>query len=738
MKKFIAIVLAAVMLTTIAPLTAFAETTGPSSYSDTGFYVAEVTFREYSAFTVFDGFNAHNDVLEGAYYDLKTNTLTIEDLKMPDGLLYVVCMGDDFKINVKGNCELGNIVVDGFEYETSLNITGSGTLYVKGKEYGEQYGIEFYETDNGVLNVSDTVTLKIDAVENAVAFFNSTKNDASGLMKVGESSYDKFEKTNHVEKESIRKNVFIEDPYIVPDEKLGYIITCDTDPDGVYTAERLYNDDVTTTVSKLKYISRYQAYVYDTSFTPLSFTEEELKNSGFHYVLSPQPEKLEYLSELEYIGYNAYQVYSENDPDGIYAAEYDFGGSYYSDDIKGYIVSRLVYDEKNNIYKKDESFTPVKFTTEEFDDSEYSFLYEIEEDYDTLEAFEGDPSDYSDYYTDSYRVIYRKSDPDGLYISADMYGSQSEGYGFIIKKVFYDEDGDFYYFNSDTKADNVNTFKVNIDEVLEGREFSFVIESVETKKLINYIDKDFDFKRWLNEGTKITDPWDKNTVFVYDKFEDFFGEETYDVYELKFNEDLGYYVEVNCETYSKDEFNSIGYTIDNYTEQPVEFIDRALAEQNEYDLYEDKNGKQYLVNFDHDVFDFSEDKFELIDGEKYYYVTLNESVDYYDLEPVYNEKPVGTGFDYYSTEKELYFEGSGIDPDLRTKCGDVNLDGKVNGQDAAILARYVSDWAGYDKEIKSMDAADLNRDGKVNGQDAAILSRYVSSWTGYDKYIIAI
>ena len=37
-----------------------------------------------------------------------------------------------------------------------------------------------------------------------------------------------------------------------------------------------------------------------------------------------------------------------------------------------------------------------------------------------------------------------------------------------------------------------------------------------------------------------------------------------------------------------------------------------------------------------------------------------------------------------------------------------------------------------------MDAADINRDGKVNGMDAAFLARHTSGWSGYEKYFIKI
>lgn len=59
--------------------------------------------------------------------------------------------------------------------------------------------------------------------------------------------------------------------------------------------------------------------------------------------------------------------------------------------------------------------------------------------------------------------------------------------------------------------------------------------------------------------------------------------------------------------------------------------------------------------------------------------------------------------------------------------GDVNLDGKVNGIDAILMARYLAKW---DLNLSSaqMLAMDVNGDGKVNGIDAIILARYLAKW----------
>lgn len=66
--------------------------------------------------------------------------------------------------------------------------------------------------------------------------------------------------------------------------------------------------------------------------------------------------------------------------------------------------------------------------------------------------------------------------------------------------------------------------------------------------------------------------------------------------------------------------------------------------------------------------------------------------------------------------------------------GDLNGDGKINGIDAALLARYTSSWDGYDGKIDSMKSADVNGDGVVNGADAGLIARYTSGWENVKKY----
>ena len=59
--------------------------------------------------------------------------------------------------------------------------------------------------------------------------------------------------------------------------------------------------------------------------------------------------------------------------------------------------------------------------------------------------------------------------------------------------------------------------------------------------------------------------------------------------------------------------------------------------------------------------------------------------------------------------------------------GDCNLDGKINGLDSVLLARYLAKWS---MELTSTQllAMDVNADGKINGLDSVLLARYLAKW----------
>ncbi len=128
-KKILAILLCAVMVMGILPVYAFAEN-GPSPIGEYSPYIC--------IGTIDDGFDcigmiyqydtAYNDAVPGVTYDISTNTLTLDNYRNEKACFEIVAMGDDFKLEVKGYCDVTRINVDSYNWGGSLTITGDGTL----------------------------------------------------------------------------------------------------------------------------------------------------------------------------------------------------------------------------------------------------------------------------------------------------------------------------------------------------------------------------------------------------------------------------------------------------------------------------------------------------------------------------------------------------------------------------------------------------------------------------------
>lgn len=83
---------------------------------------------------------------ENAYYDYETNTLHLRDCNLE--VIAVNLMGNDFTIEVEGECHIGYICSYGFYYGNSITIKGSeGILYVN-EDGNMDYGIEINAEDS--------------------------------------------------------------------------------------------------------------------------------------------------------------------------------------------------------------------------------------------------------------------------------------------------------------------------------------------------------------------------------------------------------------------------------------------------------------------------------------------------------------------------------------------------------------------------------------------------------------
>ena len=208
MKKFLSIILAAILLFSVmAPITVFAEN-GPHPFepSDETTDITElstITFMNMISNDEEDVVSIETAVLypqsngykppypfNGASYDLKTNTLTLKNVKAKYAFLTIKEMGDDFKINLIGYNELGGITSFAGTQGGSLTITGTGELVVnRTKEFDGIY-IDANGT-NSTLSIEKTVKLKIYADSEyeipAIDIYKSACLDPSEIIKLGGS-----------------------------------------------------------------------------------------------------------------------------------------------------------------------------------------------------------------------------------------------------------------------------------------------------------------------------------------------------------------------------------------------------------------------------------------------------------------------------------------------------------------------------------------------------------------------
>ncbi|MEE0844337.1 MAG: hypothetical protein U0L75_08405, partial [Ruminococcus sp.] len=136
MKKFIAVLIAAVMAFSLVPVTAFAAN-GPMPVTPDYpplFGYATIRINEWvdeehdNYYIIFDAHSDERNAPEGVSYNLTANTLSVTDVNMPAAYLDIFMMGDDFKLKVTGTCNLRGMTVTNYGYSTSVTITGTGTL----------------------------------------------------------------------------------------------------------------------------------------------------------------------------------------------------------------------------------------------------------------------------------------------------------------------------------------------------------------------------------------------------------------------------------------------------------------------------------------------------------------------------------------------------------------------------------------------------------------------------------
>lgn len=115
--------------------------------------------------------------VEGIFYDRASNTLTIENYNNTKNIIATNMMGDDFKINIKGENHIGELVSYGDGWGGSITLTGNGTLYINENKSYETAIYMNAENTKSVLTVGPECNVYVYSGLNALVSSSNTTSD---------------------------------------------------------------------------------------------------------------------------------------------------------------------------------------------------------------------------------------------------------------------------------------------------------------------------------------------------------------------------------------------------------------------------------------------------------------------------------------------------------------------------------------------------------------------------------
>lgn len=309
MKKAISIILAALMLVSVLSVTAMASN-GPNPDKNEFEETASIYFfnvvSDGGDIAIFDENVVYNDAVEGAVYDLETNTLTLTDFNylnesnpesnQPKYSLSLEDMGDDFKLNIVGECVLAGISSSTGSYGGSITITGSGKLTVNPNKQDETAVSLSASGADSTLHIDNTVSVAFYSCWEAVTFYGTAHADKDTVFTQGEDTVE-------VEggKPSYELPLTVNGAYVVDYEgnRVGYRAHQANDPDyvnGMYsvTIEEKESGKVYH-VEKYVIEDNFGSWTKDESFEPLDLSEDDF-NAQFEIDMtgSDTPKEIEY------------------------------------------------------------------------------------------------------------------------------------------------------------------------------------------------------------------------------------------------------------------------------------------------------------------------------------------------------------------------------------------------------------------------------------------------------------
>lgn len=169
-KKMAALVTAVVLAVSAAVSFAVPQVKAANGPCDTGDWAyAYINVRNGEESNLLFSSEGTNSI-DGMSYDRGSNTLTLNNYKSSTTVIVTNMMGDDFKINLVGDNEIGSIGSYGDAWGGSINISGNGSLVINADK-SDDYGIAFFaEGTNSVLSVADTCNVTIYSGSKAVVY----------------------------------------------------------------------------------------------------------------------------------------------------------------------------------------------------------------------------------------------------------------------------------------------------------------------------------------------------------------------------------------------------------------------------------------------------------------------------------------------------------------------------------------------------------------------------------------
>lgn len=361
-KLLIAVLLLAVTFLGVETSKVLAENGPYPGSAGIAFYNPE----DNTEYSIFSAGIVNNDAFEGTTYDKDSNTLTLDNVKTTLSLEYAG-MGDDFKINLVGDNEIGFLSSYTYGYGSNINFVGNGSLTIN-KNKDKESGIFFASSGvKGKIEVADTATLKVYGSKFVIGVEYSKESDGSKVFvfKNGQDISDSIKSKEIIEKQPQQMEV------LVFNDAGSTNYTVATKDGKKYAVSRLSGGSYVVQNNVLAYDEANEFYFLDPTSNPTG--------SG----VNPQYSTLEELSAA------GYKMTDEQITVNYWA---DCGPRPLAVDEKGtrYLYSTNYYNGNVNYYVYDITEDTIKL----FDGKNYTVaMINDEVSFDTLTTLEEDVSE---------------------------------------------------------------------------------------------------------------------------------------------------------------------------------------------------------------------------------------------------------------------------------------------------------------------------------------------------------